>query len=89
MAVKKEIVCDIVEPLGVLSTSKKGWTKELNRISWEGGDPKFDIRDWAPNRDLPRKGVTLTEDEAYKLMEMLIKYFEENEYVIPDEEVPF
>ncbi len=31
---------DIVEELGVLSESAKGWTKELNLISWNGGAPK-------------------------------------------------
>ena len=34
---------------GILSTSPKGWTKELNLISWNGNPPKMDIRDWAPN----------------------------------------
>lgn len=81
---KKEIVCDLVEPIGVLSTSKKGWTKELNRVSWDGSDPKFDIRDWSPQRDKPTRGVTLTEDEARKVMELLIKWFEENDDVIED-----
>lgn len=79
MATKKEIVCDVVEHLGVLHTSAKGWTKELNRVSWNGDDPKFDIRDWAPNRDKPTRGVALSEDEARKVMELLIKYFKEND----------
>lgn len=32
---------EIVEELGVLSESPKGWTKELNRISWNGGESKL------------------------------------------------
>ena len=40
---------EIVEHIGTLSESAKGWTKELNRISWNGGEPKYDIRDWAPD----------------------------------------
>ena len=35
-----EFQYEIVEELGVLSTSSKGWTKELNKISWNGGAPK-------------------------------------------------
>lgn len=35
----------IVEELDVLSESPKGWAKELNRISWNGGETKLDIRD--------------------------------------------
>lgn len=29
---------EIVEHIGTLSESAKGWTKELNKISWNGGD---------------------------------------------------
>ena len=28
---------EIVEHIGTLSESAKGWTKELNKISWNGG----------------------------------------------------
>lgn len=62
---------DIVEEIGVLSESAKGWTKELNKISWNGGEPKYDIRDWAPEHEKMGKGVTLTDDEAAKLLELL------------------
>ena len=41
----KEFDFTIVDELGVLSTSPKGWTKELNLISWNGREPKYDIRD--------------------------------------------
>ena len=57
---------EIVEHIGTLSESAKGWTKELNRISWNGGEPKYDIRDWAPEHEKMGKGVTLSEDEMMK-----------------------
>lgn len=66
-----DIKYDIVEELGVLSESAKGWTKELNLISWNGGAPKYDIRDWAPEHEKMGKGVTLSEEEAKKLIELL------------------
>ena len=66
-----EIKYEIVEELGVLSESSKGWRKEVNKISWNGAEPKYDIRDWAPNHEKMGKGVTLTEDEATKLKELL------------------
>ena len=47
---------EIVEHIGTLSESAKGWTKELNRISWNGGEPKYDIRDWAPEHEKMKKG---------------------------------
>lgn len=62
---------EIVEEIGVLSENAKGWRKELNKISWNDASPKYDIRDWAPNHEKMGKGVTLTEEEAQKLKELL------------------
>jgi hypothetical protein len=45
--------------------------KEINLISWNGGEPKYDIRDWAPEHEKMAKGTTLTKDEAMKLKEIL------------------
>ena len=66
-----EIKYDIIKNLGVLSESSKGWTKELNLISWNGREPKYDIRDWDPEHEKMGKGVTLTEEELKKLKEIL------------------
>lgn len=75
MNVEGEFMADfkyeIVEHIGTLSESVKGWTKELNRISWNGGEPKYDIRDWAPEHEKMGKGVTLSEDEMAKLKKLL------------------
>lgn len=54
-----------------ISENAKGWRKELNKISWNGAAPKYDIRDWAPDHEKMGKGVTLTEEEAAKLKELL------------------
>ena len=62
---------EIIEEIGVLSENAKGWRKELNKISWNGAEPKYDIRDWAPDREKMGKGVTLTEEEALKPKELL------------------
>lgn len=68
-----EFKYEITEEIGVISEGRMGWTKELNRISWNGGAPKFDIRDWAPEHEKMGKGVTLTQDEAKELYELLGK----------------
>jgi hypothetical protein len=57
----------------VLSTSQKGWTKELNLISWNENAPKYDLRIWAPEHEKMGKGVTLTEEELVALKELLSK----------------
>ncbi len=62
---------EIVEHIGVLSEGSKGWQKELNRISWNGAAPKYGIRDWAPEHEKLGKGITLSEEEAKKVVEML------------------
>lgn len=70
-----DIKYEITEELVVLSEKSSGWTKELNRISWNGGAAKFDIRDWAPEHEKMGKGVTLTEEEAKQLYKRLGEYF--------------
>lgn len=66
-----EIKYEIKETLGALSENNKGWSKELNLISWNDREPKYDIRDWAPEHEKMGKGVTLTKEELIKLRDML------------------
>ena len=68
---------EIVEELGVISESSKGWTKELNLISWNGAQPKYDIRDWAPEHQKMGKGITLTKEEAVQLAVLLKNQLEQ------------
>ncbi|QHQ63335.1 hypothetical protein Ana3638_23275 [Anaerocolumna sedimenticola] len=66
-----DIKYDIIKEIGVLSENSKGWRKELNLISWNGGEPKYDLRDWAPGHEKMGKGTTMTQDEMIKLKEIL------------------
>lgn len=66
-----ELKYEIVEHIGVLSESSKGWTKELNVTSWNGKEPKYDLRDWAPNKEKMGKGITLTQAELEVLKSLL------------------
>ena len=66
-----DIKFEIKEELGVLSESAKGWQKELNLISWNGAEAKYDLRDWSPNREKMGKGITLTADEVQELYKLL------------------
>lgn len=66
-----EIKFGIVEHLGVLSESEKGWKKEINLVSWNEREPKYDIRDWSENHEKMGKGITLSEDEAKRLRNIL------------------
>ncbi len=69
----KEIQYEIVKEIAVLSASDSGYTKEINLISWNGREPKYDIRSFSPNREKCGKGITLNADEAAALLEALQK----------------
>lgn len=43
-----DIKYEITEHLAVLSTSSRGWSKELNLVSWNDRPAKYDLREWAP-----------------------------------------
>lgn len=62
---------EIIEHIGVLSTSPKGWTKELNMISWNGRPAKADLREWDPNHEKMGKGITLSDEEILALKALL------------------
>ena len=66
-----DIKFEIEKEMGKISESSKGWTKELNLISWNGKEAKYDLREWAPKHEKMGKGVTLTRDELKSLKELL------------------
>ena len=66
-----EVKYEIIEQIGVLSISDKGWKKELNLVRWNDSETKYDIRTWAPEHEKMGKGITLTKDEATKLRNIL------------------
>ena len=67
-----DIKFEIIQKIGVLSKSGKGWAKEFNLISWNDREPKFDIREWSPDGQTMGKGVTLSKDELAALRDLLI-----------------
>jgi hypothetical protein len=66
-----EIKYEIIKQIGVLSKAGSGWAKELNLISWNDREPKYDLRDWSPDREKMGKGVTLSKEELSALKELL------------------
>lgn len=66
-----DIKFEITKNLGVLSISAKGWSKELNMVSWNGREPKLDLREWSSDHTKMGKGITLTEEEAKVLKNLL------------------
>ncbi len=70
-----EFNSQIISNIGSLSESQKGWKKELNLISWNDKEAKYDIREWSPDGSKMGKGVTLSKEEMIALKELL-KNFE-------------
>lgn len=66
-----ELKYDIVEQLGVLSVDARGWRKELNLVSWNEREPKYDLRPWNPDHTRMGKGITFSKEEAAVLLEIL------------------
>lgn len=67
MAIKYEIV----DTIGIISENSKGWQKELNLISWNERDAKYDLRDWSPEHEKMGKGITLNKSELKELKNIL------------------
>ena len=67
-----DIKFEIIKKIGTLSTSEKGWTKEINLVSWNDRPAKYDLRDWAPDHQTMSKGITLSKEEVSALKELLV-----------------
>ena len=61
---------EIEEKLGVLST-RTGWSKELNLVSWNNRKAKGDIREWDEEHQKMGKGITLSKEELIELRDTL------------------
>lgn len=69
----RQVTFEITELIGVLTQHSTGWQKELNLVSWNGGAPKYDIRDWDPDHEHMSRGVTLHEKEMRLMFDLLRK----------------
>ncbi|HJC08797.1 MAG TPA: hypothetical protein H9706_07385 [Candidatus Gemmiger stercorigallinarum] len=66
-----EFKYEITERIAVLSTNARGWERQLNMISWNDHEPKYDIRDWSPDGSKMSKGISLSHDEMAVLKDIL------------------
>ena len=69
----KKISYEIKEHLGVINKSGSVWNRELNLVSWNGNDPKYDIREWDEFHEKMSKGITLTPWEMQKMTDLYLK----------------
>ena len=67
---KEEITFEIVGTIG------KAGKREVNLVAWNGKPAKIDIREWDTDHLIPRKGITMTDEEARELYETLKARYE-------------
>jgi len=70
----KEFKYEVVEEIGVISSSTSGWNREVNIVRWNEGKPKLDIRDWSPEHEKMGKGISLTSEEVALLKSLLEEF---------------
>lgn len=66
-----ELKFEITEHIGVIGENSRGWSRELNMVSWNDREPKYDLRDWSPDHSKMGKGITMTADEIASLKDIL------------------
>ena len=71
----KNIECKVIEDYGILSTSESGYETKLTYTSWNGREPKYDIRPWKDGKCC--KGMTFTGEEIENLYQLLKKIAED------------
>ena len=73
----REVTFTVHEILGVLKERADGWKYEVTLTSWNGMSPKIDIRFWDPDHEKMTRGITMFEDEAKKLAQILSERYGE------------
>ncbi len=68
---KEDISCAIIEHIGTLRTSASGWSREFNVVAWNGGKPRFDIRDWSQDHAKMSKGITMSDNELKRIFDWI------------------
>ena len=78
---RADFTFNIVQHIATLSDNDATWPLELNLVSFNDDPVKYDLRKWNKRHDRMSKGISMTEDELKNLMQVLSKYFDENDAV--------
>ena len=71
----KEITMDIVPGFDFIIEEGQNTSLNLRKVSWNGRDPKLDLRKWSYQEGEERamKGITLSEEGATELTGVLVE----------------
>ena len=73
MAKTAEVTMEVKEVVGVISQHGNN-SLELRLVSWNGADPKYDLRNWYLDREGNEKcakGLTFAKEDLEQLKELL------------------
>ena len=66
---------EVTKEVGIIGNpTHSGWTTQLNLVSWNGKEPKLDIRSWNPDHSRMGKGISLSKEDATELANLLNSY---------------
>lgn len=66
-----EITFEITEHIGDISLASSGWKRELNLVSWNGNDARWDLRAWSPNHTKMSRGLSFCPEEMQIIAKLL------------------
>lgn len=72
------VIFEIKKYVGTITKLPDGWSKEINIVSWNEGEPKVDIRSWNPGHERMTRGITLTEEEMDRIVELWMNWKQED-----------
>ena len=76
----------IIKKIGIISTNKYKWTRELNLVQFGDDEPVYDISEWSPDYKMKGNGFILTKEEADVLASMIVQeFFDEQKEEEPNE----
>lgn len=73
---KDDIKYEVIKELGTIAELKNGYAIKLRLLSWNDGEPKYDIRTWATDdngNEKCYKGIGLTKDQLKELGKLIGK----------------
>lgn len=80
---------EVVEDCGIFGYKGNTKTLRLRLVSWNGNEPKYDLRPWTMGTDgseMPSRGFTLDHREDLETLRDLIEMVLENEGESKNEE---
>ncbi len=72
MQADRDFSFEIKEHIGVIIQYDNGWNKELNVVSWNGNQEKYDIRDWDEGHERMTKGTTLLPVHMRRMVDLYL-----------------